>query len=122
MASQWTDELRAKVIKMYEDADPTAETSTEIIKDIATEIDGSANGVRLVLVQAGVYVKKDASKPAGKTTGKAGEGTTTKRISKEDAIAELRAAIEAKGATVDDDILTKLTGKAATYFVGVLAA
>jgi len=62
MASQWTDELRAKVIKMYEDADPTAETSTEIIKDIATEIDGSANGVRLVLVQAGVYVKKDASK------------------------------------------------------------
>lgn len=120
MASQWTDELRAKVIKMYKDADPTAETSTEIIKEIATEIDGSANGVRLVLVQAGVYIKKDAAtKPAGKT----GEASTgTKRVSKDDAIAELRTAIEAKGATVDDDILSKLTGKAASYFVGVLAA
>lgn len=122
MASQWTDELRAKVIKMYQDADPTAETSTEIIKDIADEIEGSANGVRLVLVQAGVYVKKDAStsKPAGKTTAKTGEGT--KRVSKDDAIAELRKAISEKGAEVDDDILTKLTGKAATYFVSVLAA
>ena len=123
MASQWTDELRAKVIKMYQDADPTAETSTEIIKDIADEIEGSANGVRLVLVQAGVYVKKDAAaKPAGKTAGKSGEGTATKRVSKDDAIAELRTAIEAKGATVDDDILTKLTGKAAQYFTSVLAA
>lgn len=122
MASQWTDELKAKVIKQYQDADPTAETSTEIIKDIADEIEGSPNGVRLVLVQAGVYVKKDAGAKTVTKTGKAGEGTGPKRVSKEDSIAELRAAIEAKGATVDEDILTKLTGKAAVYFTSVLAA
>lgn len=56
--TQWTDELKAKVIEMYEGADPTPETSTEIIKDIADEIEASPNGVRMVLVQAGVYVKK----------------------------------------------------------------
>lgn len=117
--TQWNDELKAKVIKMYEDAEPTPETSTEIIKDIADEIEASPNGVRMVLVQAGVYVKKDStSKPAEKKSS--GEGT--KRVSKEASIAELRAAIEAKGAEVDDDILSKLTGKAAVYFLGVLKA
>lgn len=118
--TQWNDDLKAKVIKMYEDAEPTPETSTEIIKDIADEIEASPNGVRMVLVQAGVYVKKDsASKPAEKKSS--GEGGT-KRVSKEASIAELRAAIEAKGAEVDDDILSKLTGKAAVYFLGVLKA
>ena len=58
--SQWTDELKAKVIEMYEQAGPTPESSTEIIKDIAEEIEMSPNGVRMVLVQAGVCVKKDS--------------------------------------------------------------
>ena len=117
--TQWNDELKAKVIKMYEDAEPTPDSSTEIIKDIADEIEASPNGVRMVLVQAGVYVKKDAtSKPSEKKSS--GEGS--KRVSKESSIAELRAAIEAKGAEVDDDILSKLTGKAAVYFVSVLKA
>lgn len=117
--TQWNDELKAKVIKMYEDAEPTPDSSTEIIKDIADEIEASPNGVRMVLVQAGVYVKKDStSKPSEKKSS--GEGS--KRVSKESSIAELRAAIEAKGAEVDDDILSKLTGKAAVYFVSVLKA
>lgn len=119
--SQWTPELKAEVIKMYEDAQPTPDTSTEIIKDIADEKELSANGVRMVLIQAGVYVKKDASKPAaGKEKKATGEGT--KRVSKESAIADLRAAIEEKGAPVDDEILSKLTGKAAVYLLSVLNA
>jgi hypothetical protein len=118
--TQWTDDLKARVIEMYESADPTPETSTEIIKDIADEIEASPNGVRMVLVQAGVYVKKDAS--ASKSTDKAGKSEGSKRISKESAIADLRSAIEAKGAAVDDDILSKMTGKAAVYFLGVLKA
>ena len=119
--SQWTDELKAKVIEMYEQAGPTPESSTEIIKDIAEEIEMSPNGVRMVLVQAGVYVKKDSGAGSAKTT-KTSSGEGTKRVSKEDSIAALKAAIEAKGGPIDDDILGKLTGKAAVYFASVLKA
>jgi transposase-like protein len=119
--SAWTDELKAKVIEMYEQAGPTPESSTEIIKDIAEEIEMSPNGVRMVLVQAGVYVKKDSSAGSAKTT-KTSSGEGTKRVSKEDSIAALKAAIEAKGGPIDDDILGKLTGKAAVYFASVLKA
>jgi transposase-like protein len=119
--SQWTDELKAKVIEMYEQAGPTPESSTEIIKDIAEEIEMSPNGVRMVLVQAGVYVKKDSSAGSAKTT-KTASGEGSKRVSKEDSIASRRAAIEAKGGPIDDDILGKLTGKAAVYFASVLKA
>ncbi len=118
MAGTWTDELKQEVISKYEAAGPTAETSTEIIKDIAEEIEMSPNGVRMVLVQAGVYVKKEAGTSTSKTTTKSGEGS--KRVSKESSIAELRAAIEAAGKEVDDDILSKLTGKAAVYFLSVI--
>ena len=119
--SQWTDELKAKVIEMYEQAGPTPESSTEIIKDIAEEIEMSPNGVRMVLVQAGVYVKKDSSAGSAKTT-KTASGEGSKRVSKEDSIAALKAAIEAKGGPIDDAILGKLTGKAAVYFASVLKA
>ena len=118
----WTDDQKAQAVKSYVDAGPTAETSTEIIKDIADELEQSPNGVRMILIQAGVYVKKDAAAaPAAKAASKtAGEGT--KRVSKEDSIAALKALIEEKGAKVDDEILSKLTGKAAVYFAEVISA
>jgi len=116
----WTEELKAEVIAKYEGAGPTPESSTEIIKDIAEEIEMSPNGVRMVLVQAGVYVKKEASASTTKTKTAGGEGT--KRVSKESSIAELTAAIEAAGKPVDEDILSKLTGKAAVYFLSVIKA
>lgn len=118
----WTDELKKQVIAKYQAAEPTADTSTEIIKDIADEIEQSPNGVRMVLVQAGVYVKKEAGSPAAKTATGEKKATGTGRVSKESSIADLRAAIEAKGADVDEDILSKLTGKAAVYFLSVLKA
>ena len=117
----WTEEQKAEVIKKYQDAKPTAETSTEIIKEIAEEMEQSPNGVRQVLVQAKVYVKKDVETKTSAKTSKEG-GEATKRVSKEDQIATLRKAIEDKGATVDDDILSKLTGKAAVYFTSVVTA
>ena len=113
----WTEELKAKVIAAYQAAEPTPDSSTEIIKDIAEEHEQSPNGVRMVLVQAGVYVKKDASKDAGKGTTKADAG---KRVSKESSIAALKAAIVAKGKEVDDEILDKLTGKAAVYLASII--
>lgn len=114
----WTDEQKQQVIQMYKDADPTPETSTEIIKDIAEEVEQSPNGIRMVLVQAGVYVKKEATTTTSKDKP-AGEGT--KRVSKESQIAALKDAIEKAGKEVDDDILGKLTGKAAAYFVSILS-
>ena len=123
MAATWTDELKQEVIEKYEAAGPTPDNSTEIIKDIAEEIEMSPNGVRMVLVQAGVYVKKEASSGGSKTTSKSGGSAEgSKRVSKESAIADLKAAIEAKGAEVDEDILNKLTGKAAVYLLGVIKA
>jgi hypothetical protein len=119
--SAWNEELKEKVIKMYQDAEPSPETSTEIIKDIAEEIEMSPNGVRMVLVQAGVYIKKEAGTSSG-TKGTAPKKEGSGRVSKESAIADLRAAIEAKGAAVDEDIIGKLTGKAAVYLLSVLKA
>lgn len=118
----WTDELKEKVKDMYLEAEPTPESSTEIVKDIAEQLDQSPNGVRQVLVQAGVYVKKDVAAEKSKSAGadsKSGDGT--KRVSKESQFEALRAAIKAIGATVDEEIISKLTGKAAAYFTTVIS-
>jgi transposase-like protein len=120
--SQWTPELKEKVIEMYQAASPTPENSTEIVKEIAEELELTANGVRLVLIQAEVYVKKDTSAGAATKTAtgtKTASGTGTKRVSKEDSIKALKDKIEAAGKTVDDEILDKLTGKAAVYLASL---
>ena len=116
---QWTDELKARVVTIYKEGNPTPETSGELIKEIAETIDASPNGVRMVLVQAGAYVKKDS--PAAPTDGAKAAGTTgAKRVSKDSAINDLKEAIKAKGAPVDEEILSKLTGKAAVYLLSVI--
>jgi hypothetical protein len=122
----WSEEQKKQAVELYMAGNPTAENSTELVKEIAETMEQSPNGVRQVLVQEKVYVKKEvggtATKPtAGKITNKdTGEGT--KRVSKESQIDALRAAIEAAGATVDEEIITKLTGKAAAYFTTVFTA
>jgi hypothetical protein len=117
--SDWTAEQRAEVVSAYQEANPTAETSVEIIKEIAENMERSANSIRMVLIQEGVYVKKDAKASTAKEGKKASSGTG--RVSKEDSIAALKQAIEAAGKTVDDDILDKLTGKAAVYFTNLFS-
>ena len=121
--SQWTPELKEKVIAMYQEQAPTAENSTEIVKELADELELTANGVRMVLIQAGVYVKKEVATSTGTATktatGTKTAGTGTKRVSKEDSIAALKAKIEASGKEVNDEILDKLTGKAAVYLASL---
>lgn len=109
----WTDETKAEVIEYYTDADPTPENSMEIVKEIAEQFDQSPNGVRMILTKAGVYVKKSASPAAAK------EGGGTPRVSKQGAQDALTAAITKAGHTADEDIISKLTGKAAQYFTGL---
>lgn len=112
----WTDEKKQEAIQAYQDADPTPETSIEIVQSIAEDLEETVNGVRMVLTKAGVYIKKAPA--AGK--GKTASGDKAPRVSKEDAIASLRGAIEAAGQTVDEDIISKLTGKAALYLAGII--
>ncbi len=111
-----SDELKQDIIKKYQSKDPTADTSTEIVKELAEELSDSPNRIRMILIQAGVYIKKGTATEGSKTAS----ATTTKRVSKEDQISALKAAIESLGKNADDDILDKLTGKAAAYFTEVL--
>ena len=62
----WTDEAKEQAIEMYQDGEPTPETSMEIVKDIAEELGESPNGVRMIVTKAGVYVRKT---PAAKSSG-----------------------------------------------------
>ena len=114
----WDDDKKAQAVSMYEEAEPTPETSMEIVKDIAEELDESPNGVRMILTKAGVYVKKTpAAKSSGSTTG----GGST-RVSKAAAAEALVAALSDAGQSVDEEIIAKLTGKASQYFTSIITA
>jgi hypothetical protein len=115
----WDDEKKAAVISAYEAAEPTPENSMEIVKEIAEEFEESPNGVRMVLTKAGVYVKKAASSGSGE---KKAASTGGGRVSKASAVEALTAAISDAGQEVDEEILSKLTGKAAQYFTTVITA
>ena len=112
----WDDDKKAAVIAAYEEANPTPETSMEVVKEIADEFEESANGVRMILSKAGVYVKKT---PAASGSGTSSSGGSS-RVSKAAAQETLIAALTDAGAEIDNDIVEKLTGKAAQYFAGVI--
>ena len=114
MSSTWNDELKAEAVKQYLDQDPTPETSVEIVADVAENMGFTPNSVRMILSKAGVYVTKGA--PTKKADKEGGTKTAGTRVSKESAHAALIAAIEAAGKEVDEEIVSKLTGKAAVYF------
>lgn len=118
----WTEELKQEVIDAYLAKKPTPDTSVEIVKELAEQFEQTANGVRMVLSQAKVYVlKKDTESKESKEGGtKKAAGEGSKRVSKEDSINALKDAIKAKGKDVDDEILDKLTGKAAIYLLSVI--
>jgi transposase-like protein len=111
----WTDESKEQAVELYQDAEPTPETSMEIVKDIAEELGESPNGVRMILTKAGVYVRKT---PAAKSSG--GGSTGGGRVSVADAQDKLTSVLGDAGQEVDAAIVSKLTGKAAVYFTTVI--
>ena len=111
----WTDESKAEAVQMYQDSEPTPETSMEVVKEIADHLGESPNGVRMILTKAGVYVKKT---PAAK--GTSGTSTGGGRVSVSDAQAKLTSVLGDAGQEVDEAIVSKLTGKAAVYFANVI--
>jgi len=116
----WDDVKKAKAVELYKEAEPTAETSVEIVKQIAEELGETANGVRMILSKDGCYIKS-APAAGGSATAKKDAKPATPKVGKDDKIAALANAISAAGMVPDNDILSKLTGKAADYFVTVLA-
>jgi len=125
----WSEEEKAAIISQYEAAEPTAANSMDIVNQITDELkengkaDATPNGVRMILTKGGVYIKKEGgAKATPSKTAAAGSGDKAPRVSKEAAHADLKAAIEAAGGDVDDEIIGKLTGKAAQYFTKVLSA
>ena len=111
----WTDESKEQAVELYQEAEPTPETSMEIVKDIAEELGESPIGVRMILTKAGVYVRKT---PAAKSSG--GGSTGGGRVSVADAQAKLTSVLGDAGQEVDEAIVSKLTGKAAVYFTTVI--
>lgn len=113
---EWTEELKAEVIDRYKKAEPTGDNTIEILQEIAEDIGATPNGVRMILVKDGCYVRKTAAD--NKPTTSSGE---SKKVSKAAAHEALNSAIRAKGLEPDEDIVGKLTGKAALYFAEILA-
>jgi ribosome recycling factor len=112
----WDDEKKALAVSMYESAEPTPENSMEVVKDLADELDESPNGVRMILTKAGVYIKKAAASKS------ASGGTASKRVSKQDCQDAMTAAITDAGQEADQEIISKLSGKAAKYVADVINA
>jgi transposase-like protein len=112
--STWTDELREQAVQLYLEGHPTPENSTEVVAEVANEMGFSPNSVRMILSKAGVYVAKT---PAAKKASSGG----AKRTNKQEALEALRTAITDAGKEVDEEIVSKLTGKAAVYFTQLLA-
>lgn len=113
---EWTDELRAQVIKDYKDAEPTPKNSMDIVRKIAEDIGGVPNGVRSILSKAGAYVKTSGIPAAGGTPA-----AKSTRVNKADAQKALSDLIESLGKEADQSIIDKLTGKAALYLVDVFS-
>lgn len=109
----WTDETKAEAVAMYLKAKPTPETSMDVVGDVGAELGFSPNSVRMILSKAGVYITKSAA------PGKAKATTGGTRVSKEAAHATLIEKLEAAGKEVNEEVITKLTGKAAQYFASL---
>lgn len=115
----WDEDKRARAIEMYKELNPTPENTMDMVAEVADALGETINGVRMTLSKAGVYIKKDSTSESKSQTTKSTTGGT--KVSKDSAQQGLIAAIEAAGKEVDADIISKLTGKAAVYFTGLLS-
>lgn len=115
--SKWTDEQKQEIVKMYLDGEPTPTNSMEIVADVAEHFGETPNAIRMLLSREEVYVKKDPAKKATTSTS----GDKPARVGKEAAQQQLIETIQGLNKTVDEDIISKLTGKAAVYITQLLS-
>ena len=113
-----TDELRKEVVDAYVELiegypeEERPKITMEVVNQVAQEFSLTPNGCRVILTNANVYItKKIEAKAAGSTAT-----TGNSRVNKESAHKALTAALEAIGTQdVDQEVVSKLTGKAAQY-------
>ncbi|AFQ22265.1 DNA binding protein [Pectobacterium phage My1] len=120
--TQWTEELFNELASEYQSKinaypeDERGTVSMEIVNEVAKAAGVTANGLRIKLTNAGLYVRKTTvTKPAA-TKGESKSGGA--RTSKADAHSALRGAFSDAGLEdgfLDDEIIDKLTGKAALH-------
>lgn len=113
------DDTKQQIVDAYLKADPTPDNSMSIVNDLAEEYERSPNSIRMLLSNAGVYVKKTAVSSSSSKTSSSSEEKATRK-SKQTSIDELSDAIRNAGLEVDDAIVSKLTGKAADYFNSII--
>lgn len=111
MSTAWTDELRQEIIEEYQKEEPTPETTMDIVADIASNHSLTVNGVRMVLSRAEVYITKGKTESASKED-------KPKKKPKQESLDDLTALLTKHGVEPDDAVISKLTGKAAEYFIG----
>lgn len=125
----WTDEKKQQVIAEYVEIMETefhtpedrSANSIAVVQRLAEKHKEAVNGVRMILSKAEVYIKKEPGTPATAAAAKAASGDGPKRVSKADALQDLKNAISAIDPDlVDEEVLSKLTGKAAAYFTTIL--
>jgi hypothetical protein len=105
----------------YETDEQRAENATEIVKQIAEELDKTVNGTRIILHKSDKYIPQKSKAAPAKTGAKTGGS----KMSKADQIQALKDVIIAstpEGTELDDTVLDKLTGKAAAYFTELFLA
>lgn len=115
----WTPELKAECIAQYAERiqefleEDRPHHTLEVIAELSAEYNFTKNSMRGVIQQSDVYVK--AAKKEAAT-----DKPATKRPNKAQALADLKSAISDGGATVNEELLEKLTGIEAVYFTGVI--
>lgn len=122
--SEWTQEQKDELVARYQEEmdkfpeEEKGQHSTEVCTALAKEFDKTTNGVRIILTKADVYIKKT---PTAKAATSNSSGGGTKRINKAQAHEELKGVISTVDQDlIDEEIISKLTGKAAQYITGVI--
>lgn len=125
-STTWNDELKGRLSELYTELNPSPENTIECVKQATETLNAendaqfSSNGARMILQKAGIYIPQGAATGAKPKAAASGAAGATTRVSKESAVNELREAITSLSAEIDDDILSKLTGKAALYFAAII--
>ena len=120
MSDTWTDDIKAELAEAYTEREPTPENTMEIIADLVEEYQEqyefiTVNGLRMILNNMKVYVKKADAPSSNKSSG-----SSNPRVNKAEALAALKEVIADAGAEVNEDIIDRMTGKAANYFAQVI--
>ena len=118
MAESPDEKLKLEIKEAYLEGEPTPDNTVELVASLADQFERSVNSIRMILMGmknedgSSVYVKKEPPKASEKKGGT--------RVNKADALDALTKALESNDLEADEDIIKRMTGKAAIYFTEVI--